>query len=149
MSSKKVFIIYKPGCSYSERALSILVAYKEHYPNDINIYLLPTQNSSSVSAFCAACGLCNGGNTFPQIWVDTYEQDVKKDSKQYDLKDCTGYVGGCNDLIKLMNDLGFNWANIPGKVIIKWDLLTDYYYAKKVDLFENFILLDSIFYYWG
>lgn len=151
--SKKVYIIYKPGCSYSERALSILTAYKEMYPNDINIYVLPSRKSGSVSQFCSACGLCSG-DTFPQIWVDSYEGTVRKEHKTHMLKGCTGYIGGCNDLIELMNNLGFSWNRLPGALHIDWNKYWYYYqyapsYLTFDPIFENFFLLEPSLYWWG
>lgn len=152
--SKKVYIIYKPGCSYSERALSILAAYKDAYPEDINIYLLPSRKIESISSFCSACGLCSG-ESFPQIWIDTYENGVKKgDTKVHKLSGCTGYIGGCNDLIALMNDLGFNWTRLPGTLYIDWKKYWYYYqyapsYLTFDTVFDNFFLLEPSLYYWG
>lgn len=150
---KKVYIIYKPGCGYSERALSILLAYKEQYPADISIYLLPSQKSESVSAFCNNCGLCSG-ETFPQIWIDSYENGVRVSTATHKLSECSGYIGGCNDLIKLMNDLGFNWTKLPGKLYIDWKRFSHYYqfapsYLTFDRVFENFFLLEPSFYYWA
>lgn len=150
---KKVYIIYKPGCSYSERALSILAAYKDKYPNDINILLLPSRKSESISAFCGSCGLCSG-ETFPQIWIDTYENGVKTASTAHKLSDCSGYIGGCNDLIQLMNNIGFNWTSLPGTLYIDWKRYYYYYqyapsYLTFDPVFENFFLLEPSLYYWG
>lgn len=153
MSTKqKVYIIYKPGCGWSEKALSILMKYKEKYPDDIDIMILPTRRIDSISIFCDNCGLC-GGQTFPQIWIGKYDQKLKvytKLSGPTSLSDCEGYIGGCSDLMQLMTDLGHAWPLEEEKVIVKWGLVRAYWDNLYFDdLFENFFLLDPVLYYWG
>lgn len=155
MSTKqKVYIIYKPGCGWSEKALSMLMKYKEKYPNDIEIMILPTKKINSVSIFCDTCGLCSNGETFPQIWIGKYDEKAKKVEPHLGglqkLSECTGYVGGCTDLMKLMTDLGFAWPLEEEKVVIKWGLVKSYWNNLYFDdLFENFFLLHPTLYYWG
>lgn len=151
VAKQKVFIVYKPGCGWSEKALSMLMRYKEKYPGDIDIMIFPTENIGAVSIFCDRCGLC-GSQTFPQIWVGKYDQTAKTygNMQQYKLSDCVGYVGGCSDLMKLMNDLGFSWTTPEEKVIIKWGLVRAYWSDLYFDpMFENFFLLNPALYYWG
>ena len=151
-TKQKVYIIYKPGCGWSEKALSILMKYKERNPGDIDIMILPSRQIGSVSMFCDNCGLC-GSQTFPQIWIGTYNKELKKVatfSEPKLLSDCTGYVGGCTDLMKLMSDLGYDSLPSEEKVVIKWGLVRSYWNNLYFDnLFENFFLLDPVLYYWG
>lgn len=148
---QKVYIIYKPGCGWSEKALSILMKYKEKNMDDIEIMILPTLKIDSVSLFCSHCRLCSG-QTFPQIWVGKYDSELKKfgDAKNLKLSDCEGYIGGCTDLMKLMSDLGFAWPLEEQKVIIKWGLVKAYWDDLYFDdAFENFFWLHPALYYWG
>ena len=120
------------------------------YPGKIEIYVLPTRVSKTVSIFCDNCGIC-GDRTFPQIWVGSYNTSSKLiSSKFHTLNECKGYIGGCQDLMKLMNDLGFNWPAVEEKVTINWGLVRSYWPSLSFDpLFENFFRLDPILYYWG
>lgn len=147
---KKVYIIYKPGCGWSEKALSILRAYQTQYPGKIEIYVLPTRVSKTVSIFCDNCGIC-GDKTFPQIWVGAYDKSAKQiSSNVHSLADCTGYIGGCQDLMKIMSDLNFNWPAVEENVIIKWGLVKSYWPSLTFDpVFENFFRLDPVLYYLG
>jgi len=144
---RTVYIIYKPGCPYSERAINILAWYKENFPREIDIYILPTKSSQAVASFCNSCGLCSG-STFPQIWIDDYSTSFRKSRK---FSDCVGYIGGCNDLMQLMNDLQLPWNRAPGQVAINWRQCQQHSALNKLvfsDKFENFFLLEPPLYFW-